>query len=156
MNQQFYVQDREIGWDEIIENDGELCVQLAEQLPDAMVINGDGAMQDVLDREGCGSMDALVTLTGLDEVNMIVSMYASQKGVDKVITKINRIESPALLGGLNVGSVVSATQLSSRKIATYARALENKAGAATTIHSTVRSRRWSSCSTVRRKISAFR
>ena len=119
----------------IIENDYERSVRLAEQIPDATVINGDGAMQDVLDREGCGSMDALVTLTGLDEVNMIVSMYGTAQGVEKVITKINRIESPALLGGLNVGSVVSATQLSSRKIATYARALENKAGAATTIHS---------------------
>lgn len=118
----------------IIENDPKRCTQLSLAMPTATIICGDGSSQDVLDREGCRTMDALITLTGLDEVNMVVSMYGSSIGVEQVITKINRIESPALLGKLNIGSVISSTHLSSANIARYARAMEKKSGAAQTVH----------------------
>ncbi len=118
----------------IIESDPERSAELNTLLPGATVINDDGASQDVLDREGCREMDAIITLTGLDEVNMIVSMYAVSQGVDKVITKINRIESPDLLNGLNVGSIINSPHLSSMSIAQYARAMEKKSGSALTVH----------------------
>jgi len=118
----------------IIENDPERSAQLDKLLPKATVITDDGASQDVLNREGCDQMDALITLTGLDEVNMIVSMYGVSRGVEKVITKINRIESPELLNGLNVGSIVSSTHLCSAIVAQYARAMRKKSGAALTVH----------------------
>ena len=118
----------------IIENDPERSAQLDKMFPRATIITDDGASQDVLDREGCGQMDALITLTGLDEVNMIVSMYGVSQGVEKVITKINRIESPALLNGLNVGSIVSSTHLCSATVAQYVRAMHKKSGSALTVH----------------------
>lgn len=118
----------------IIENDPERSAQLDKLLPGATIICDDGASQDVLDREGCEHMDAIITLTGLDEVNMIVSMYGVSKGVDKVITKINRIESPELLNGLNVGSIVSSAGICSNTVAQYARAMRKKSGAALTVH----------------------
>ncbi len=118
----------------IIESDPQRCAQLSMAMPTATIICSDGSSQDVLDREGCGTMDALITLTGLDEVNMIVSMYGASIGVDQVITKINRIESPALLESLNIGSVISSTHLSGENIARYVRAMTNKSGAALTVH----------------------
>ena len=118
----------------IIENDPERSAELNQLISGATVITDDGASQDVLDREGCRDMDAIITLTGLDEVNMIVSMYGVTQGVEKVITKINRIESPALLNGLNVGSIISSTQISGASIAQYARAMRQKSGAALTVH----------------------
>ncbi len=118
----------------VIENDKARSDELNGMFPGATIINDDGASQDVLDREGCRDMDAIITLTGLDEVNMIVSMYAIAQDVDKVITKINRIESPALLNCLNVGSIVNSPQLSSMSIAQYARAMQKKSGAALTVH----------------------
>lgn len=118
----------------IIESDPKRCAELSMLMPTATIICGDGSSQDVLDREGCRTMDALITLTGLDEVNMIVSMYASSIGVDQVITKINRIESPALLNNLNIGSVISSTHISGENIARYVRAMGNKSGAALTVH----------------------
>jgi len=118
----------------VIENDAERSSKLNDLLPGANIINDDGAAQDVLDREGCRDMDAIITLTGLDEVNMIVSMYAVSKGVQKVITKINRIESPELLNGLNVGSIINSPNLSSMSIAQYARAMRKQSGSALTVH----------------------
>lgn len=118
----------------IIETDPQRCAQLSLAMPTATIICSDGSSQDVLDREGCGTMDALITLTGLDEVNMVVSMYASSIGVEQVITKINRIESPALLDNLNIGSVISSTHISSENVARYTRAMKNKSGAALTVH----------------------
>ncbi len=118
----------------IIESDPQRCAQLSMMMPTATIICGDGSSQDVLDREGCSTMDALITLTGLDEVNMVVSMYASSIGVDQVITKINRIESTALLESLNIGSVISSTHISGENIARYVRAMTNKSGAALTVH----------------------
>ncbi len=118
----------------IIESDPQRCAQLSMVMPTATIICGDGSSQDVLDREGCRTMDALITLTGLDEVNMIVSMYGASIGVDQVITKINRIESPTLLNKLNIGSVISSTHLSGENIARYVRAMNKKSGAALTVH----------------------
>jgi len=118
----------------IIENDPERSAQLDKLFPKATVITDDGASQDVLNREGCSQMDALITLTGLDEVNMIVSMYGASQNVEKVITKINRIESPELLNGLNVGSIVSSTHICSAIVAQYARAMRKKSGSALTVH----------------------
>ena len=118
----------------IIENDPQRAALLAELLPDATVTTGDGSSQDTLDREGCGTMDALITLTGLDEVNMVVSMYASSAGVPQVITKINRIESPALLDKLDIGSVISSTHISGELVAQYVRAMKRTSGSALTVH----------------------
>lgn len=118
----------------IIESDPERSAELNALQSGATIITDDGAAQDVLDREGCRDMDAIITLTGLDEVNMIVSMYGVSQGVEKVITKINRIESPALLNGLNVGSIINSPHLSSLSIAQYARAMEKKSGSALTVH----------------------
>lgn len=118
----------------VIESSKTRSDELNGMFPEATIITDDGAAQDVLDREGCRDMDAIITLTGLDEVNMIVSMYAISQDVDKVITKINRIESPALLNCLNVGSIINSPQLSSMSIAQYARAMQKKSGAALTVH----------------------
>ncbi len=118
----------------IIENDPQRCAQLSMAMPSATVICGDGSSQDVLDREGCSTVDALITLTGLDEVNMVVSMYGSSIGVEQVITKINRIESPALLGNLNIGSVISSTHISGENIGRYVHAMTRKSGEAQSIH----------------------
>ena len=95
---------------------------------------GDGSSQEVLESEGLEDMDAVVTLTGLDEQNVITSMYANSKGVPHVVTKINRMEMTGMLDELEVGSVVSPKELSSANVVQYVRALENQAGAAITLH----------------------
>lgn len=119
---------------DIIEKDPQRCRDLASRLPEADVIQGDCSNQAFLESEGLEDCDALVTLTGIDEMNMIVSLYAASKGVSKVITKLGRNENIQLADGLNLGSVICPRELCSNNIVRYVRAMEQQTGAAITVH----------------------
>lgn len=71
----------------VIEQNRERCQSFCAALPGAVVINSDGARQEVLLEEGLASVDAFVALTGSDEENILVSIYAAQQKVPKVIAK---------------------------------------------------------------------
>ncbi|MDE7268787.1 MAG: Trk system potassium transporter TrkA [Lachnospiraceae bacterium] len=118
----------------IIERDMDRCKQLATALPEADIINGDASNEFLLDQEGIANCDVLVTLTGVDEMNAMISLYGNSCGVPQIITKIARIENSTLLNSLPIGSVISPKQLSSNAIVRYVRALRNQAGAARAIH----------------------
>lgn len=119
---------------QIIERDLERCRQLAIMLPDACIIHGDGSSQFLLESEGISDCDALVTLTGLDELNMIVSLYGTSCGVPQVITKLGRMDNANILGNLALGSMISPKELCCNTIVRYVRAMKNQTGAALTVH----------------------
>lgn len=118
----------------IIEQNADRCLQLAHSLPEASIIQADGSSPSVLEAEGLTETDALVTLTGLDEQNVITSMYGSSQGVSHIVTKVNRMETTGMLESLPVGSVVSPKELCSANIVQYVRAMQNQTGAAVTLH----------------------
>ena len=120
---------------QIIERNLEKCTQLATTLPTASIIHGDASNQFLLESEGIAESDALVSLTGLDELNMIISLFGKSCGVPQVITKLGRMDNTNLLGDLSVGSVVSPKELCCNTIMRYVRAMENQTGAALTVHS---------------------
>ena len=109
----------------IIEKDEDRCRTLSEQLPRAVVIHGDGTSQELLDEEGIDSMDAFIALTGIDEENIVMSMYASAKNVRKVVTKVERLRFPEILDHAGVGSLISAKNLTANRILHYVRSMEN-------------------------------
>ena len=76
----------------IIEINEERCEFLSEKLPRALIINGDVSDQYVLYEEGLETCDAFVTLTSIDEENIVCSMFAAMNNVPKIITKINIIK----------------------------------------------------------------
>lgn len=119
---------------QIIERDPERCRQLAAMLPNASVVQGDCSSQSRLESEGLGDCDALITLTGIDEMNMIISLYASSRGVPQVITKLGRGENTSITGSLGLGSIVCPRELCCSTIVRYVRAMQNQAGAALSIH----------------------
>ena len=119
----------------ILDRDAARCEELADLLPKATVIQGDASSQAVLDSEGIASCDAVVTLTGLDELNMVISLYAGSVGVGQIITKLGRTESANVMGSLNLGSVVCPRELCCNTIVRYVRAMRNQTGAALTMHS---------------------
>jgi len=112
----------------IIEKDPRLCEELCEAIPKAVVINGDGAQQELLLEEGLNSVDAFVALTGMDEENILVSSFAQSKNVPKVIAKVNRDELIPLAEHWGLDSFVSPKKLIADILVKYARALENSAG----------------------------
>ncbi len=112
----------------IIEQDSERCEELCEKLPQAMVIHGDGAQQELLIEEGLRSMDAFVSLTGMDEQNILISIYASANNVPTVISKVNRGELATLGARLGLDCIVSPKNVTADIFVRYARALENSVG----------------------------
>lgn len=112
----------------IIERDKKLCDELCESIPKAVVINGDGAKQELLLEEGLQSVDAFVSLTGMDEENLLLASFAQSQNVPKVIAKVNREELIPLAEHWGLECIVSPKELISDKLVQYARALENSVG----------------------------
>lgn len=112
----------------IVEKDYARCEILNDILPKAVVVHGDGSQQETLLEEGLGGVDAFVALTGMDEQNILVSIFSSTHNVPKVITKINRDELLKMAERLGLDCTISTKSVTSDIILRYARALENSRG----------------------------
>lgn len=119
----------------IIENDYERCLELARLLPSVSIIHGDGSDTSVLESEELDKCDALVTMTGIDEMNIIVSLYGKNRGVPQIITKLSRMESSNILSNMMLGSVICPKELCCNTITRYVRAMYNKTGVMTAVYS---------------------
>ena len=120
---------------QLIEQDKERCDELADRLPsEVCVIHGDASSQFLLESEGIQDCDVLVTMTGMDEMNMIISLYGKNCGVPQVITKVGHLENSSIHDSLDLGSVICPKELCCNEIVRYVRAMQNKAGAALTLH----------------------
>ena len=120
---------------QIVERDEARCRKLAEELPKAYVVSGDASSLSMLDSEGLAQCDALVSLTGMDELNMVISLYGNKLGVPQVITKLGRMENTNIFDGLALGSVICPKELCCNTITRYVRAMRNQTGAAVAVHS---------------------
>ena len=109
----------------IIEKDPVKCEDLCQALPRATVIHGNASDQELLTEEGIDEADALVALTGVDEENIILTLYAKSRGVDKVVAKVNE-DSRAQLGEeLGIDGIVAAKEATADAIMSYVRARQN-------------------------------
>ena len=109
----------------IIEIDYERCLQLSELLPRALIINGDGCQQKLLNEEVYGKADAVISLLNIDEVNLVISMDAKKLGVPKVIAKIDRIEYMNVFKSFTEESFISPKNLICNDVLRYVRAVGN-------------------------------
>ncbi len=119
---------------DIMEEDYDRCLQLAAALPEATVIHGDATDKSLLEEHGLADTDALISLTGTDELNMIISLYANTRGVPQVITKLGHPENRSISNNLSLGSVISPRELCCDTIIRYVRAMSNLSGTAESVH----------------------
>lgn len=112
----------------IVERDPARCMQLAEELPEAQILNEDGSNRDFLLSEGLGSTEAFVALTNIDEENVLLTLFAKKHSKGKLVTKINRLEFDDIISGLELGSIVYPKYMTCDYIVQYVRALQNEAG----------------------------
>lgn len=110
----------------IIENNPKRCVELSIMLPKATIIESDGSDEEVLIEEGIESVDAFVALTGLDEENIVISLYAKQMKAKKTVAKVTRTNFMNVLDQLDIDSVVSPKNIIATHILRYVRAKNNK------------------------------
>ncbi|MBR6939274.1 MAG: Trk system potassium transporter TrkA [Clostridia bacterium] len=113
----------------LIDSDPARCHDLTNALTDVSIICGDGTDQAILDEQGLDNQDALVALTGIDEENIVVSLYAESKNVKKVIAKVNR-HSYSILNNIGLETLVSPQNVAGSLVTRYVRALENSSGSA--------------------------
>ncbi len=106
----------------IIETNKNRCEELSILLPKAIIINGDGTNEELLKEEGITTAQAFIPLTGIDEENIILTLYAKQVSSAKVITKINRINFRGVISKLDLGSIVYPRYITSEAIIAYVRA----------------------------------
>ena len=112
----------------IIEIDRKRCEELSERLKKGSIICGDGTNHDLLKEEHVYDYDAVVTLTGIDEENILLSLLAKNNGVDKVVTKVNRMTLMQLSDTLNLDSIISPKSITVSQILQYVRAKQNSQG----------------------------
>ncbi len=113
----------------IIEKNPTRCAEISETLPSSIdIIYGDGSDHELLLEEGLKTTDALVALTGRDEDNIIVALYATNQNVPKVVPKVNDSHKYAIVEKLGLPTPVNAQRIVADIVCRYARALNNTLG----------------------------
>ena len=112
----------------IVEVNRDKCETLSENLPRATIINGDATNQEILIEEGINGCDSFVSLTGIDETNIILSLFAKTRTSGKIVTKIDRISFDDIINTFNVGSLIYPDKIAADYIVSYVRAMQNSIG----------------------------
>lgn len=112
----------------IVENDRDRCEELSLLLPDATIICGDGTDKQLLMEEGLPQAESFVTLTGLDEENILLSLFAQANSHAKLVTKVTKIAFTEIINNLDIGSVIYPKHLTADYILQYVRAMSNSIG----------------------------
>lgn len=109
----------------IIEINQARCDELCDLLPRATIIHGDATNEDLLLQEGLEDTDALITLTNMDEENILLSMFGKSRSHAKIITKVNRIGFSSILDQLSLDSVIYPRLITADYITKYIRSASN-------------------------------
>ena len=113
---------------QIVEMNHQKCLLLSAELPDTLVIEGDGTDNDLLREEGVFAADVFVSLTDRDEENLLMALSAQRAGVGKVLAKMTRPNYMDLVQDTRIGSIISPKDLVANQITRYVRALANSEG----------------------------
>jgi trk system potassium uptake protein TrkA len=112
----------------IIEQSRERCEELSDMLSDALIINANASDNNVLLEEGIEEMDAFVSLTNIDEENILLSLYAQKKSKAKVFTKITRLTYDEIIEEMPLGIIVKPKLITADRIVQHVRAMQNPKG----------------------------
>lgn len=116
----------------VVERKEDRCRELAELFPHSLIIHGDGTDPELLTEEHMEGSDAFIALTDRDEDNLIISLYAHQAGVHKVVAKSNRQNYTSIARSAGVESVVSPKLTTADQILRLVRGIRNTKGTAMT------------------------
>lgn len=112
----------------IIDASQKRCEELAEVLPEAMIIHGDGTNRRLLMEENLENAEAFVTLTNMDEENILLALFAKENSKAKLVTKVNRISFDNIIDKLDLGSIIYPKYITTDYILQYIRATQNSIG----------------------------
>jgi trk system potassium uptake protein TrkA len=105
----------------IIERDEHRARELAEDLPETLVVNNDPTDTEFLRREQVDEADVLVTALDSDENNMLVSMLGKHTGADRVISLVDRPDYAQLFEQIGIDVAVSPRDVTAEEIIRFTR-----------------------------------
>ena len=110
----------------IVELNPKKANKFSEYLPQATIINADGSNVDVLKEENFKNYDSCISITGIDEVNMFISIYAKKIGIKKIITKLNKLSFVDILGENSFQSIITPKKIIADNIVRVVRSIASK------------------------------
>lgn len=112
----------------LIEMNRKRCEELSELLPHTLIINGDATDRQLLLEEGISDADAFVSLTNMDEENLVLSLFANKVSDAKIITKVDTVSFEEVVEELPIGTIACPKNITAKGILQYVRALRNSYG----------------------------
>lgn len=113
----------------IIEKDEEKCDTLDDLLDGHVsIIKGDATEENVLLEERIDHSEAFVSLTNIDEENVMLSLFAHKRFGLKTITKVNKLSYDMIAKDLNIGQIVNPKLLTAEEVLSFAKSIENANG----------------------------
>ncbi|HHV42146.1 MAG TPA: Trk system potassium transporter TrkA [Clostridiaceae bacterium] len=112
----------------VIEHDEEIANRLAVKYPHVEVVCADGTDQNTLREERIQNYDYVIALTGIDEENLLISLYASSQGVKNTVTKVNRTNLLKVLDNVGLQAIITPNKLIADHIIRLVRSLQNSSG----------------------------
>lgn len=105
----------------IVERNKKKAFEIADLLPNALVINGDGRNIDLLDEEELSSMDAFISVTGNSETNIMSCLMAKTKNVNKTIALVENMDYFQLSYSIGIDTLINKKLLTANTIFRYIR-----------------------------------
>lgn len=105
----------------LIESDSERCQELADKLPDTLVINDDGHNVHHLEDENISEMDAFIAVTGNSETNIMSCLVAKNHGVKKTIAMVENIDYINLSQTIGIDTLINKKLIAANNIFRYVR-----------------------------------
>ena len=108
----------------VIEIDKNKAISLSETFPDIDVIWADGSDRDTLIEEGIQTFDSCISLTGFDEENIIINLYADKLGIKKTVAKVNRASLKQIAEDIGQYSYITPKEIVGNIITKYTKSLQ--------------------------------
>tara|TARA_B100001778_G_C18578858_1_gene626393 strand:- start:452 stop:1801 length:1350 start_codon:yes stop_codon:yes gene_type:complete len=105
----------------LIEQNKEKALDLADKLPEVMVINGDGRNLELLEEENLNSMDAFISVTGNSETNIMSCLMANSKEIGKTIALVENMDYFKLSHSIGIDNLINKKLLTANAIFRYIR-----------------------------------
>jgi len=105
----------------LIEIDKDIAFELAEELPNALIINGDGRNVELLEEESISEMDAFISVTGNAETNIMSCLVAKSRGVQKTIALVENMDYYQLSQSIGIDTLINKKLLAASSIFRYIR-----------------------------------
>lgn len=105
----------------VVESNKDTAFELADELPNALIINGDGRNAELLEEENISNMDAFIAVTGNSETNIMSCLVAKSKGVKKTIALVENMDYYQLSQSIGIDTLINKKLLAANNIFRYIR-----------------------------------